>query len=218
MRWNPLTGVAARNNLMGLEPFAEVEKDQKRTLLYLRQRLTENDSHLVEVMGLEPKYNNVQMKTGNMLEINSSSQEGTQRIARILAHNLTGGEVIELEGDLGAGKTAFVRGLAAGIESSDVVQSPSFTITRIYKGKNGLDIHHFDFHRLEEPGVVAEELVEVAQNPKAVVAIEWSNIVEKVLPIGRLQVKITTGNTVDERVFIFNATDSKHQKLLEGIS
>ena len=169
-------------------------------------------------MGLEPKYNSAQMRTNNTLEVNSSSQEDTQRIAGILGRNLSGGEVIELEGDLGAGKTAFVRGLAVGIESTDVVQIPSFTIARIYKGKNGLDIHHFDFHRLEEPGVVAEELLEVAQNPKAVVAIEWSNIVEKVLPIGRLQVKITTGKTADERILLFTATDSKHQKLLKGIS
>lgn len=157
------------------------------------------------------------MSSGTTLEINSSSLSDTQRIAGILGRNLAGGEVIELVGDLGAGKTAFVRGLAAGIESADVVQSPSFTIERLYKG-NDVTIHHYDFHRLEDPGVVAEELKEVTQDKKGVITVEWSDIVQKVLPGGRLQVKITTGKTVDERVLLFTATDSKHQKLLKGIS
>lgn len=168
-------------------------------------------------MGLEPKYNSAQMKTSKTLEINSSSLSDTQRIAGILGHNLKGGEVIELIGDLGAGKTAFVRGLALGIESKDVVQSPSFTIERLYKGKD-LTIHHYDFHRLEDPGVVAEELMEVAQDKRGVITVEWSDIVQKVLPIGRLQVKITTGKTPDERIISFIATDSRHHKLLENIS
>lgn len=162
----------------------------------------------------------VYMSSATTLEINSSSLGDTQRIAGILGRKLSGGEVIELIGDLGAGKTAFVRGLAGGIESKDVVQSPSFTITRIYKATSagrGLSIHHFDFHRLEEPGVVAEELAEVAQDPKAIVAVEWSDIVKKILPPGRLSVDITSGKTADERILSFAATDKRHAKLLEGL-
>jgi tRNA threonylcarbamoyladenosine biosynthesis protein TsaE len=97
--------------------------------------------------------------------------------------------VIELVSDLGGGKTAFVRGLAAGMGSKDRVTSPSFTLSNQYQG-GGLTLYHFDFYRLEEPGILRQELAEILQDPRAVVAIEWAGLVSNVLPPDRLTINI----------------------------
>lgn len=152
-----------------------------------------------------------------MLEIVSKSSGATLRSAGALAKSLQGGEVIELIGDLGAGKTVFVRGLARGLKSQDVVQSPSFMISRVYGGRDGLSIYHFDFHRLHDAGVVGQELAEVLHDPKAIVVTEWSDIVRNVLPADRLTVNITAGAGEDERILKLSAHGAKHQRLLKGL-
>lgn len=108
---------------------------------------------------------------------------------------MRGGEVIELRSDLGGGKTTFVRGLVAGAGSLDVVSSPSFTISKVYKAGN-LTIHHYDFYRLPDAGLMAQELAEVLEDPAAVVVVEWAGAVESVLP--RQKVVITISVKGDE--------------------
>jgi tRNA threonylcarbamoyladenosine biosynthesis protein TsaE len=103
------------------------------------------------------------------------------RIAEQIGSRLKGGEVIQLVSDLGGGKTAFVRGLAKGMGSADTIHSPSFTISNQYKA-GALTLHHYDFYRLKEAGIIRDELAEVVSDPNAVIAIEWANIVEDVLP------------------------------------
>lgn len=108
-----------------------------------------------------------------------------------------------LVSDLGGGKTAFVRGMARGMGSSDHVASPTFTISREYK-TDKLTLYHFDFYRLREPGVVAAELEEFINDPDAVVAIEWGDIVEGVLPEDKLVVSIVrTGETSRSLTFAY---------------
>lgn len=102
---------------------------------------------------------------------------------------LKGGEVIELDSDLGSGKTTFVKGLAQGIGSADRVASPTFTISKIYKGPK-LSLHHFDFYRLSDAGILADELKESLQNPQVITVIEWSGIVKNVLPKRRISIKL----------------------------
>ncbi len=108
---------------------------------------------------------------------------------------LKGGEVLVLSSDLGGGKTTFVRGLARGMGSSDHVASPTFTISREYQAGD-ITLYHFDFYRLDDPGIVAAELQEFIHDPQAVVAVEWGGVVEDVLPRRRLDIKIErTGET-----------------------
>jgi tRNA threonylcarbamoyladenosine biosynthesis protein TsaE len=123
-------------------------------------------------------------------QIHSNSPEETEKLAEAVGKKLCGGEVIELVSDLGGGKTAFVRGLARGMGSTDHVASPTFTISREYRA-DGLTLHHFDFYRLHEPGIMSAELAEVLADPKAVVAVEWSDIVQHVLPERRLTVRLS---------------------------
>ncbi len=127
--------------------------------------------------------------------IQTASPEETEHIARVFASRLRGGEVIELVSDLGGGKTTFTRGLVAGLGSHDHVASPTFTISREYSGGQ-LYVYHFDFYRLPEPGVIADELAEVIGDPKSVVVVEWADIVHDVLPEDRVRIEITvTGET-----------------------
>lgn len=125
------------------------------------------------------------------LSINSKSLEDTLALGQAIGHALKGGETIDLSSDLGGGKTALTKGIAAGMGSSDTVQSPTFTISRIYRCTNDRELHHFDFYRLNEPGVMAAELTESLNDPQAVVVVEWSDIVEGILPDARLQIFIT---------------------------
>lgn len=117
--------------------------------------------------------------------------ESTQSLAAILGGVLEGGEVIELTSDLGGGKTTFMKGVARGMGITDVVQSPTFTLSLIHPAPDGRELHHFDFYRLTEPGVMKAELAESLEQPNAVVAIEWGDIVHDILPDTRITVNIT---------------------------
>ena len=148
------------------------------------------------------------------LRINSTSADATEWLATRLARNLKGGEVIELASDLGGGKTTFVRGLAKGIGSGDQVASPTFTVSKLYKG-NKLEIHHFDFYRLQDAGLMEHELHDVLGQPNMVVVVEWGDVVQHVLPAERLTVRIVpTGEHT--RQLEFECTDLLAY-LLEGL-
>ena len=121
---------------------------------------------------------------------NTTSPEATEELAAAVGRRLKGGEVVELISDLGGGKTAFVRGLARGMGSHDHVASPTFTVAREYQSDK-LTLYHFDFYRLHDPGIIAAELAEFISDPKAVVAVEWSDIVRHVLPEKRLTVRLS---------------------------
>lgn len=112
-----------------------------------------------------------------------------------MGERLRGGETIELISDVGGGKTTFVKGLAKGFGSTDAVASPSFTISREYVAGDKT-MHHFDFYRLNDPGIVANELAEVVVDDRAVTVVEWADIVEDVLPADHLTIRISnTGDT-----------------------
>lgn len=123
------------------------------------------------------------------IELTSKSAEQTIEIAKKISRNLKGGEFIELLADVGGGKTTFVRGLASGAGSKSHVSSPTFTISKLYKSPE-FDIMHFDFYRLSEAGLVAQEAEEAILDDKIVVVVEWSEAIEHVLPDERLIIRI----------------------------
>ena len=98
--------------------------------------------------------------------------------------------VIELIGDVGAGKTTFVRGFAEGLGITEPISSPSFTISKSYALKNGGRLIHYDFYRLPDPGLMAEDLRENLSDPKNIVIIEWGESVKDLLPSGHTKIKI----------------------------
>ena len=90
--------------------------------------------------------------------------------------------VIELIGDVGAGKTTFVRGLAEGLGAKDKITSPSFTISKTYALPKGKKLVHYDFYRLNDPGLMSEDLNESISDQNTLTVIEWSNSVKNILP------------------------------------
>ena len=122
-----------------------------------------------------------------IIEVNGEQE--TKDLATKIASQLKGGEVFELIGDVGAGKTTFVKGLAKGLEVDDDIQSPSFTISRLYDARDDLQLVHYDFYRLTDAGIMADELNEMVHDEKMITVIEWADIVEGVLPEGRYTIR-----------------------------
>ena len=126
----------------------------------------------------------------NTVTLTSQSPQETKQLGRQMGKLLKGGEVFELKSDLGGGKTTFVSGLAQGFGSLDPVASPSFTINYVYSRADKKQLFHFDFYRLDDAGIVANELAEVENDPDVVVAVEWGEIVHDLLPSERVIVSI----------------------------
>lgn len=149
-------------------------------------------------------------------QIISTGSVDTERLGQLLGAAISPPVLIELVSDLGGGKTTFVRGLAAGLKSKDQVSSPTFTLARIYKCAGGAEIHHFDFYRLNEPGIIAEQLAESLADTNVVTIVEWSDIVKNVLPEGRLTVELhMTPNNPDERQISLHYPESLAEQIRE---
>ncbi len=114
-------------------------------------------------------------------QITTQSTEETEAFAEQFALNLTGGEVLLLKGELGAGKTHFVKGLARGLGIDEVITSPTFALHNEYRGR--LTLNHFDFYRIENSEEVEiTGLNELFYDKDAVSAIEWSERIVDLLP------------------------------------
>lgn len=118
-----------------------------------------------------------------------ASEEEMRRLGRQFAKGLHAPAVIELVGDVGAGKTTFVRGLAEGLGIKEPVTSPSFTISKEYAFDGGLLIH-YDFYRLSDPGLMMGDLEESLNDPHAIVVVEWADSVAGILPASRTRLEI----------------------------
>lgn len=116
----------------------------------------------------------------------STSPEATEALAKKLGSHFEGGELVALDGELGAGKTAFVRGLARGLNVEGPVSSPTFTLMQEYEGR--VMLRHFDaWMESRERSFLADGGVD-ALDDGAVCAIEWSDRVADWLPVPHLRV------------------------------
>ncbi len=132
------------------------------------------------------------------MEYRTHSESETEAVGEALATTLSPGTVIAFTGDLGAGKTAFTRGLARGLGIGERVTSPTFTIVNEYEGGR-LPLFHFDMYRLES----SEELFDIGWEDYlrrgGVCAVEWSEKVADAL-VGALRVDIRRGEGERDRV------------------
>lgn len=139
------------------------------------------------------------------MKITTQTPEQTIELGRKIGAQLRGGECIELISDVGGGKTTLVRGLAEGAGSKNHVSSPTFTISKVYKTTK-FDIVHFDFYRLQEADLIENEIEEAVYDSGSVIVVEWSDIVQHVLPDNRLIIEIT-GPSPEKRRFEFTVPD-----------
>jgi tRNA threonylcarbamoyladenosine biosynthesis protein TsaE len=123
--------------------------------------------------------------------ISTEDAADTEAFGVRLGSQLRGGEVIELIGDLGSGKTTLVRGIAKGLESPDHVSSPTFTVYKVYNGGK-LPIYHYDFYRLQDDVVIKNELAEIVAHKQAVIVLEWAEQIGSALPKEHIKITFRT--------------------------
>lgn len=131
----------------------------------------------------------------------SRSAGDTEGLARALAPVLEPGDVVVLIGDLGAGKTTFVRGLAGGLGATGPVVSPTFTLAREYRGR--LPVLHVDVYRLDRAQEVLDLGLEDLADDDAVIVVEWGDVAAAYLPgEDRLEVRIERSTGGDDERWI----------------
>ncbi len=118
----------------------------------------------------------------------SNSYEETQKIAADFAKTLKEGDVLCMYGDLGVGKTAFVQGLAKGLEIDEPITSPTFTIVNEYSG--ALPLYHFDVYRIADSDEMYEIGYEEYVYGDGVSVIEWPQLIDDILPEKRYDIEI----------------------------
>jgi tRNA threonylcarbamoyladenosine biosynthesis protein TsaE len=121
-------------------------------------------------------------------DVTTRSATGTRGLARRLADVCEAGDVVMLTGDLGAGKTTFVQGLAQGLGIDEVVVSPTFVLAREYRGR--LALVHVDVYRIDTLAEFDDLGVFETAGPDTVVVVEWGDAVAVRLPADRLEVTI----------------------------
>jgi tRNA threonylcarbamoyladenosine biosynthesis protein TsaE len=129
-----------------------------------------------------------------LIAFHTHSRSETQALGRRLAEAVRPGLVIALRGDLGAGKTTLVQGLAAGMGIIDRVTSPTFTLVNEYRSPRGARLIHIDTYRLGDADATREAatfgLEEILEASDAVIAIEWAERVTALLPADYLLVDL----------------------------
>lgn len=138
-----------------------------------------------------------------IIEVNSAEEmiQLGERIGRVLS----GGAIVELIGDIGAGKTTLTKGIGIGLGVTETIQSPTFTLNCTYTTPSGVRLAHYDFYRLHDPGVMAAELEETIHDVNTVTVIEWGDIVTDVLPGDHSTVAITSPTENSRRLTITGA-------------
>ena len=127
----------------------------------------------------------------------SESPEETLEFAGNLAAELRAGDIITLDGDLGAGKTVFSKGIAKGLGVSEEVTSPTFIIMQSYSGGR-LPLYHFDVYRLEDSDELLETGAEDYLFGDGVSVIEWAELIEDILPENVIKVSIEKDPAIGE--------------------
>jgi tRNA threonylcarbamoyladenosine biosynthesis protein TsaE len=146
-------------------------------------------------------------------EVISRSPTQTRRVGMRLGELLLPGDVICLEGNLGAGKTTLVQGIASGWGSYDSVTSPSYVLVNVYRRLDQKQLFHLDAYRLSGP----EEALDLdldAMLSQGPMLIEWADRILKALPEEYLWIKMSLIND-EQRDFIVNAQGKRHKDILE---
>ena len=148
-----------------------------------------------------------------VIEIVSQGPEQTEAVAGALAPELRDGDLVVLAGDLGAGKTRFTKGLAAGLGVTETVTSPTFTLVNRYDDGR-LVLHHLDVYRLDDLSETLDlDLPELLES--GVTVIEWGDEIDAVLPADHLTVRIEHGADDDERRIRFEPGGAEWAQRLE---
>ncbi len=147
------------------------------------------------------------------VEIRCTGPAETMAVGRRLASLLRPGDVVLIEGDLGAGKTTFIAGVAEGLGVDEEITSPTFILARTYSGL--VPLTHADVYRMDTLGEVADlDLIEEAAD--GVLMIEWGTAVEQAMPASRLVVHLEVSGQ-DTRILRFDPLGDWSDRPLEEL-
>lgn len=151
------------------------------------------------------------------LQVTTHSAEETRILGAALAPLLLPGDVISLSGDLGAGKTCLVQGLATALGAPGRITSPSFTIVHEYEAR--YPIVHLDVYRLDSFQEVLDLGFEEFLDPRAILILEWGDAVEPLLPRSHLRIELRQGDPEqeDDRIVLFKPRGEEWNRKLRGM-
>ncbi len=143
--------------------------------------------------------------------------EDTAKLAKEFSKFLENGAFICLYGEIGAGKTAFVKKLAEAIGVTERVTSPSFVILNEYHSAK-LPMYHFDLYRLESAGIstIEDELREYTSGKK-ITLVEWAEFDSGALPFDRIEINVTYDDN-DARIYEFSCKGDKYKNIIEELN
>jgi tRNA threonylcarbamoyladenosine biosynthesis protein TsaE len=145
----------------------------------------------------------------------SNSPEITRELGNRLGALLQPGDLICLQGDLGAGKTTLTQGIAAGWGSADAVSSPTFVMVNLYRAADDTPLYHMDAYRIESLPE-AEQLGIEDMLAEGALIVEWPERIEAVLPKERLWLTLTH-NGENEREIVISASGARYLNIIERI-
>src|SRR2546421_4054648 len=154
-----------------------------------------------------------------VLELSVESADAMRELGASLASLLSGGDVIVLTGDLGAGKTTFVQGAAKALGVTDPVASPTFTLVRRYRGSR--PVNHVDVYRLDRIQDVIDLGFEELLDPDGVTFVEWGDVIEGLLPDAYLEVELWTRPEDEGRLVVLTGRGrswGERWERLEGVT
>ena len=122
------------------------------------------------------------------INIRTHSPEETFEFAKKFVSELEAGTTICMYGDLGAGKTLFAQGVAAGLQIEDNILSPTFTIVNEYDGS--IPFYHFDVYRISDPDEMYETGYDEYISSDGICLIEWAELIEEILPLPHIKITI----------------------------
>lgn len=144
-----------------------------------------------------------------------TNRDATIVLGKKIGQQLVAGDVLVLDGDLGAGKTTFTKGLAAGLEIPDIIKSPTFTIIHEYQDGR-LPLYHMDAYRLENGG--AEDLgLEEYFDGDGVSVVEWAEFVEDELPADFLAIHFKRTDDDNTRVLEFEPHGQHFDQIVKSV-
>ena len=150
-----------------------------------------------------------------MESLTLTNRDATIALGKKIGQQLVAGDVLVLDGDLGAGKTTFTKGLAAGLEIPDIIKSPTFTIIHEYQDGR-LPLYHMDAYRLENGG--AEDLgLEEYFDGDGVSVVEWAEFVEDELPTDFLAIHFKRTDDDNTRILEFEPHGQHFDQIVKSV-
>lgn len=147
----------------------------------------------------------------------TENEAQTIELAKTLTNYLKPGMTLLLEGDLGAGKTTFSKGIGEGLGIKRIIKSPSYTIIREYQ-EGEYPLYHIDLYRLEE-GEVSDLGLEEYFDGSGITLVEWASIAPEDMPEERLEIKLAvSADSINQRTIQFHPQGEQYKKIVEQLS